>query len=644
METPCDDMVNSKLKTVEYKNLQPTGWLAEQLRLQMDGITADLDENWGSVSRFSDWLGGTENGWERPPYWLDGLVPLAYLLGDPKGIEKAKLWMGWSLDSQREDGDFGPTYRTDAFEESLFWPKYVMMKAFISYYEAAGEQKIIDFMLRYMRFCNQKMDTFKTSGWNEARGADFAYAIYWLYEVTGEAFLLELVGKVNKGTLDWVSFMQDLPFVRPTKEYYNFSTIFRETTRSSLYDVMAFHKTHIVNVTMAFKQPLMMYRQTGEKKYLDAVYTGLQSLYRCHGQVAGIFSGDEHLSGTSPTQGSELCSVVEYMFSLQLLLEATGDPLFADILERVTYNALPATITEDFKGHQYDQQANQVLVSLDKREWYNNDPDSNLFGFEPNFGCCLANMHQGWPKFLKNALMTGADGLYATVYMPVTAAFTMQGHRITVREQTLYPVKGDVAFYFSCPQPVSIKFYLRIPSWCKDFSIRVNGNTVEAAAKDGYAVVDRTFTEGDCVELSMAMQAKVVNQGWHHNGATVERGPLVFALRLQEDWKALNYGSKGFPDYEVRTPDSWNVALDLSAGLDVCVEEQKITKQLFSYSSCPVSIKTKGWILPDWQLENNSAGDLPYSPVAQSETAQYRQLELIPYGATALRVSLFPWR
>ncbi|MEG1875786.1 MAG: glycoside hydrolase family 127 protein, partial [Angelakisella sp.] len=528
-------------------------------------------------------------------------------------------------------------------EENLFWPKYVMMKAFICYYEATGEQRILDFMLRYMRFCNLKMDTFKTSGWNESRGGDFVYAIYWLYDRTSESFLLELAGKVNRGTLDWTDFMEELPFVRPTKCYYDFSTIFRETTRSSLYHVMAFHKTHIVNVTMAIKQPLMLYRETGQARYLDAVYHGLQSLYRCHGQVAGIFSGDEHLSGTSPTQGSELCSVVEYLFSLQLLLEATGDTLFADLLERVAYNALPATITEDFKGHQYDQQANQVLVSLDERDWYNNDPDSNLFGFEPNFGCCLANLHQGWPKFAKNAFMTGEDGLYATVYLPIQVKTSIGGIALTVTEQTVYPVEGEVQFTFSCEQPVTTSFFLRIPGWCTDYTITVNGTPIQASTQGGYAVVARTYCQGDIVVLSMAMEAVVNRQGWYHNGATVERGPLIFGLKLTEAWKALPYGTSDFPDYEVRTQDNWNIALDLSSPLEVVMDKSKITHQLFSSKSCPVSIKTKGWLLPDWNLVHHSAGDLPCSPVPKQATTEHKEIELIPYGATALRVSLFPW-
>lgn len=638
-------MIKNKLETIAYGQLQPTGWLADQMRLQMDGITGNLDENWGCVSRFSDWLGGTDNGWERPPYWLDGLVPLAYLLKDGKGMEKAAMWMDWSLRSQRENGDFGPIYRTDGFEESLFWPKYVMLKAFVSYYEATGREEILTFMTKYMKFCNGLMDTFQLSGWNEARAGDFVYTIFWLYEKTGEEFLLELAHKVNEKALNWTDFMENLPFVRPTGVYYNFSKIFRETTRSSLYDVMAFHKTHIVNVVMAVKQPLMMYRETGDRRYLEAVYKGIESLTRCHGQVTGVFSGDEHLSGLAPTQGTELCSVVEYMFSLQLLLEATGDALFADLLERVAYNALPATITEDFRGHQYDQQVNQVLVSLDQRDWYNNDPDSNLFGFEPNFGCCLANMHQGWPKFIKNALLTDSRNhtLWAAVYMPMTARVTMGNQEIQVQEETLYPVDGQVKFTFRCPEPAEFTFKMRIPGWCKAYTIAVNGEKTDCAVEAGYGAITRTFRDQDVITLTMEMDVVVNRKPWYHNGATVERGPLLFALKIQEEWKALGYSIPAYPDYEVRPGSPWNYALDLTEKFTVELDVGKLGKQLFSYDHCPVCIHTRGFLLPHWQLEHNSAGDLPVSPVEENLLGQKQDITLIPYGATALRISLFPW-
>lgn len=632
--------IPNRMQSLPYQDIQPGGWLQRQLHIQMQGITGILDEIWGSVGCYSDWIGGTENSWERPPYWLDGLVPLAGLLQDPAAMAKAEKWMEWSLSSQRENGDFGPVYRTAEFDETLFWPKYVVMKAMISYYECKPKQEILTFMSRYMQFCLSQLDKFTTSGWNEARGGDFVYTIFWLHEKTGEAFLLELAEKMNNATYNWSDYFQNFGFTRPTNYYYNFKTIFRESTRSSLYDIMAFHPTHIVNVVMAVKQPLMRYRQTGNNDDLQAVYNGLQELYRCHGQVAGIFSGDEHLSGLRPTQGTELCAVVEYLFSLQLLLEATGDAMFADLIERVAYNALPATITEDFKAHQYDQQANQVLVSNAPREWYNNDPDSNLFGLEPNFGCCLANMHQGWPKMLKNAFMQQDGGIRACVYMPATVTWDNNGTLVTITEDTLYPASGSIRFTFTTPQPTSFTFAMRVPGWCKKHHVTLNGEPLDMPCENNWLFLTRSFTGGDVIELNLEQEITVC-KGWYNNGATVERGPLIYGLKIQEDWRKLPNGLPNYPDWEVHPASDWNFALDISKPITLKENNPPQNGPLFSHTHYPVVLQAYGKQLHNWVLEHNSAGEQPISPVQCA--SESKPIELVPYGSTALRISLFPW-
>ena len=63
-----------------------------------------------------------------------------------------------------------------------------------------------------------------------------------------------------------------------------------------------------------------------------------------------------------PRKGTELCAVVEAMFSLETDIAILGDPALGDRLEKIAYNALPGTLTADLWGHQYDQQANQVMV------------------------------------------------------------------------------------------------------------------------------------------------------------------------------------------------------------------------------------------------------------------------------------------
>ena len=94
-------------------------------------------------------------------------------------------------------------------------------------------------------------------------------------------------------------------------------------------------------------------------------------------------------------------------------------------------------------AHQYDQQCNQVVCRRSGEHVYaNNGPDSNLYGLEPNFGCCTANLHQGWPKFASHLWMRSADGgLAAVAYAPCVVETTIQGKPVRVEVATDYPFR-----------------------------------------------------------------------------------------------------------------------------------------------------------------------------------------------------------
>ena len=118
----------------------PRGWLERQLRIQADGLSGHLDEVWSDVGPNSAWLGGTGEAWERGPYFLDGLVPLAYLLDDAKLKAKAEKWVNWTLTHQRADGSIGPVANQD------WWPRMVMLKVLTQYQEATGDPRVIPLM------------------------------------------------------------------------------------------------------------------------------------------------------------------------------------------------------------------------------------------------------------------------------------------------------------------------------------------------------------------------------------------------------------------------------------------------------------------------------------------------------------------
>src|SRR5271163_5031711 len=111
-------------------SVRPTGWLNRQLQIQATGLSGHLDETWADVGPNSGWLGGTGESWERGPYFLDGLIPLAYLLDDPRLKVKAQKYIDWTLTHQAASGMIGPSSNDD------WWPRMIMLKALAQYEEA----------------------------------------------------------------------------------------------------------------------------------------------------------------------------------------------------------------------------------------------------------------------------------------------------------------------------------------------------------------------------------------------------------------------------------------------------------------------------------------------------------------------------
>ena len=218
---------------------------------------------------------------------------------------------------------------------------------------------------------------------------------------------------------------------------------------------------------MAMKAAAVWWLVTGEKGDRASLYQMFDALDRYHGQPSGIFSADEHYAGRDPSQGTELCAVVEAMFSLETDMAILGDAAFGDRLEKIAYNALPATLSADLWAHQYDQQANQVMCSISNHRWATNGPESNIFGLEPNFGCCTANMHQGWPKLAASLWMATPDGgLAAVVYGPSEVTTTVRGGTaVTIEEATDYPFREAVSLAVKMQGTARFPLALRIPAW-----------------------------------------------------------------------------------------------------------------------------------------------------------------------------------
>ena len=442
-------------------------------------------------------------------------------------------------------------------------------------------------------------------------------------------------------------------------------------------DVSAYIPTNIISITdgqiflesslfFAGQRPAvnvgLSVSRVGGAAQTQAVKKAADDIRRGIGLPTGLWGGDELLRFGAPTTGSELCTAVEMMYSLEEMLEITGDVQWADYLERVAYNALPTQITDDYSARQYYQQTNQVAVTREWREFSTPHDDTDvLFGTLTGYACCTSNLHQGWPKFIQNLWYATADnGIAALVYAPSSVRANVAGGLpVEITEETGYPFDETIRFRVSFPDGRTKKaffpFHLRVPAWSGQPSVRLNGKEIAINAYPGtIARVNREWAEGD--ELTITFPARVSVSRWYDGSAVVERGPLVYALKMNEKWEKKSFepeaaATYGEWYYEVTSDSPWNYALPHEAvegertEANFEVEKRALTDAYpWNAENAPIRIRTKGMRVNGWTLHRGSAGSIAYYTQQGDDTGEPETIELIPYGCTTLRVTEFPVR
>ena len=605
--------------------IKPQGWVRKQLELEAEGFTGHLLE----ISRFlkkenNAWLSSEGEGhspWEELPYWLKGYNNLGYVLSDKRIIDESQTWIEATIASQREDGYFGPRANLKQIGGTKpdVWPNMIMLNVLQSYYEYSGDKRVIELMTKYFRWQLTIPDEdFLEPFWQNQRASDNLASVYWLYNRTGDKFLLDLGRKIHRNTADWTGGVASW---------------------------------HVVNIAQCFRGPAVFYQQSKDPKHLAATERDYQTVMGIYGQVpGGMFGADENAREgyIGPRQAAETCAMVEMMLSDEMLLTFTGDPKWADRCEDVTFNSLPPSMTPDMKALHYLTAPNMILCDRHNKSpgFQNRGP---MLLFNPHIHrCCQHNSGHGWPYYAQHLwLATPDNGLAAVLYAPsqVTAKVG-KGTEVTISESTHYPFDENIEFTVNTDKPVRFPLYLRVPGWTRNPIVEINGKATKVKAHTrSYIMIERKWKNGDKVKLTFKMNITLTKWEKNKNSVSINRGPLTYSLKIGEKY-VREGGTDKWPAWEIHPTTPWNYGLVLNEAnpapsFEIVRKDWPDDDQPFEADAAPIQLRANAKKIPEWVKDHlGLVGKLQQSPVKSDEPVE--TVTLIPMGCARLRISAFP--
>ncbi len=590
------------------KEIKPQGWLKRQLEIQAEGLSGNLHKIWPDI-RDSKWIGGDREGWERVPYWLDGFIPLAYLLENEEMIATVKKYIDAIVSAQEDDGWICPCEK-DKRAKYDTWAVQLLCKVLKVYYDCSGDERIPQVIYRVLKNYYEllKSGEIKLFTWGKYRWFESFISLNFLYEKYHEDWIRDLAKIIKE---------QGFDYNKTTENWKKPSHAWKLNT-------------HIVNMTMMLKSEAVSHDLLGEE-YTDNAEKLREILDKYNGTAFEGFTGDEVLSGLDPTKGTECCAVVEQMYSYEEIFAHTGDNKWAERLEVIAFNALPATLSEDMWTHQYVQQVNQIACqkTMIMAPWSTNGPYAHTFGLEPNFGCCTANFNQGWPKFALAPFMHNENTIINSVMLPSV----LKDNGVTIKLETNYPFENKM--HYSIDSDKDFSFVIRIPSFAKNLT--VNGEIREN--KDLEIAIKQGKTE-----ITIEFEATPYFKKRPNDLCALQMGSLLFSVPIAYEKEMREYTKEGverkFPycDYQFIPKTPWNYGY---AANDFEVKFNGIGDIPFSQENPPVTIKANMQQI-NWGLKFPYRSVARKTPKSRSPISNVQKIELCPYGCARLRMTEMP--
>lgn len=486
------------------------------------------------------------------------------------------------------------------------------------------------------------------------RWEELIYSLQWLYDTDPrgkEAELLETMQLVRDSGFSWKNdWFTDAKFPQQAVSVFTM-------------------QTHGVNTAEALKSEALAWRFTGDPTDIQSTFDRMDMLYAFHGHASGTFSADEHIAGLDPSRGTELCAVVEQIFSLSTIYQILGNNTVADRAEKIAYNALPAGIMFDWWSHQYDQEVNQIWAqNMDPPPWGNNGPNSNVFGFEPNYPCCTVNHPQAYPKFWSHSFFidNSDESLVHVLLGPSTFSGNVGSkNKVSVTVDTLYPFGSTLKYKVTTSSPLTFK--VRVPEWAKSnaSTITVGRAKAKVLAPDSGTSLQSVKIPAGTTQFEVFLNTPLQIETRTNGAVAVTRGPLNFAVELSHNLtvtpglrsaQALVDVKRLFPnappqyitptdnhthDNTLLPTTEWRLAIDPSTIQvhDKSAQTENMPFYAWEPGAQPVTMTASACQI-EWGLVHNTASVPPVSP--NQCIGSVFQVKLVPFAAAKLRLGEMP--
>ncbi|MGA2499236.1 MAG: beta-L-arabinofuranosidase domain-containing protein [Tepidisphaeraceae bacterium] len=637
----CEPAVKPAFLPLPPGAVEPAGWLRDWAQSARDGITGHLDEwhptfadGWKGVPVHAPGAKPDGTGWpiEQSAYWLDGALRLGFVLHDEALVKKIRARLDPVVDGVNK-ADFGTSfiYWKKGFKPVEFdsWAHSQMGRALVALYQGTGEKRVLDALVKVYADYPTNMGHINLGG-GGVSGLCNLDPMLETYSYSGDRRILERA-------------LQAIAQPAVSREIEG-------------WPAGRLAPGHMVIFYENMRLPAIVYPWSGDPTHLQATLSAFKWLDDNHVLPYGVASGEEFASGVGAFRKTETCDVTAMLLAASWMYRIQGNGDWGDRMERAFFNAGAAPIARDFQTMCYYQSPNRLGAKALPCE-QPNCPGPEGIRFNrlgcPTVLCCVGAVNRIIPNYIIHMWMATRDnGLANTLYGPSTvSALVGAGVPVKVITTTDYPFGETIHLNVLPDKPVAFPLYLRIPGWCRQPRITVNGTLVTAASDaKSFAKVVRTWARDDVVELQFPMTPEVI-RGYETEFPSANRQYFNFEPDSLFQPRRLPYASVLYgpilfslpiPDLDANTPAKeakWQYALDTDAVRrdgGITVARRPMPAHWDWPLDAPLTLEAPAQAF-DWKPSDAQA--LPETPVTGTKAETIR---LVPYGCTKFRISMFP--